>query len=46
MRSLPCFEVIDFKGQMGDVGAYVYRAALVEFTKLNFFFAAGCLQEY
>jgi hypothetical protein len=39
------FQIIDLKSQMGDIRAYVDRAAFVKLAKLDFFLASGGLQE-
>ena len=39
------FEVVHFKGEMGEIGADHYRPALVKFANLNFLVAAGRFQK-
>ena len=39
------FEIIDFKGEVREIGADLNRAALVEFANLDERFATGGLEE-
>ena len=41
-----CFQIVHLESEVSDVRANVYRAALIKFTKLNFFLTAGRLQEH